>query len=33
MLRKTNANAAVAATRVFINASVFLNGTTTIPRK
>lgn len=30
MLRRTNTNAAVAATPVFMNASVLLNGTTTI---
>src|ERR1035438_9063453 len=33
MLRRTNAKAAVAATLVFITASVLLNGTTTIPRR
>ena len=31
MLKRTNAKPAVAATLVFINASVLLNGTTTIP--
>jgi len=32
MLKMTNAKGAVAATLVLINASVFLNGTTAIPR-
>src|SRR5271166_7008887 len=33
MLKRTNAKAAVAATLVFINASVLLKGTTTIARR